>query len=416
MVVLKGFEMNGNDSLGLFLFIKYYIEELILRFAESGIQAMSKGLNFALVTIVTVWVMFEGYRILTGQSKEPITSFLWRVGKMVVITSIAGAILNDPTAVRGWITVNIQYPITYYLTGKQFSDPGAMIDASLFIMQMLLNSFSVAIGESGSDKMGVFMLSSSLGQSGPALVGGAALLLNQIALALCTIPAPAFILCSMFESTKSLFQSWLKFLIGTIMSLVVLTVMVTVGLKAVMVYATAIYMKSLMGYEGIAQASLMQGGLGMLMTVLIVAAPPMVSQFLQGTLGQLNPYNVFGAGGRDAQNNPVGQNGSNVQNSQGNNQGQHDASSDVRPSQGQSNQPVNQDAKIGQDEIKTNGNSALGHAQQKDNDTGGKDIIKNSGKDVDVTNQQNRQLKDDFSSSYSSSIGNDSIHLNKKYG
>jgi type IV secretion system protein VirB6 len=40
--------------------------------------------------------------------------------------------------------------------------------------------------------------------------------------------------------------------------------------------------------------ALQQGGLGVLLTTMILSAPPMAAAFFQGTLGQFNSYSPFG--------------------------------------------------------------------------------------------------------------------------
>ncbi len=39
--------------------------------------------------------------------------------------------------------------------------------------------------------------------------------------------------------------------------------------------------------------AMQQGGLGLILTTLIVSAPPIAAMLFQGTLGQFSPYNAF---------------------------------------------------------------------------------------------------------------------------
>src|SRR3546814_21037232 len=73
-----------------------------------------------------------------------------------------------------------------------------------------------------------------IGIAGPAITGGAMLLLNKVALALFIGLGPMFILCLLFEQTKPLFSKWLFFGIGTMLSLALLSVMVHIALKKVL--------------------------------------------------------------------------------------------------------------------------------------------------------------------------------------
>ncbi|MCC8535496.1 hypothetical protein LN474_00460, partial [Xanthomonas codiaei] len=46
--------------------------------------------------------------------------------------------------------------------------------------------------------------------------------------------------------------------------------------------------------EGISSMALQQGGLGLVLTTLIITAPPMAAAFFQGTLGQFTAYSALG--------------------------------------------------------------------------------------------------------------------------
>jgi type IV secretion system protein VirB6 len=55
---------------------------------------------------------------------------------------------------------------------------------------------------------------------------------------------------------------------------------------------------------GISTLAMQQGGLGMILTVLLVMTPPMAAAFFNGVLGQFAAYSAFGTvgarGGRDS--------------------------------------------------------------------------------------------------------------------
>ena len=53
-------------------------------------------------------------------------------------------------------------------------------------------------------------------------------------------------------------------------------------------------MNGIGGNDGINSLALQQGGLGLLLSTLIVMAPPMAAAFFQGTLGQFASYSSFG--------------------------------------------------------------------------------------------------------------------------
>ena len=131
------------------------------------------------------------------------------------------------------------------------------------------------------------------------------LLLNKVAMALFIGLGPLFILCLLFEQTKALFGRWLYYGLGTMFSLALLSVMVTLAMDMVIAVAKAFWVSSLLGAgpEGVSSMAMQQGGMGLVLTMLIISAPPMAAAFFQGTLGQFMAYSQFGMGA----NAPVGQ-------------------------------------------------------------------------------------------------------------
>lgn len=62
------------------------------------------------------------------------------------------------------------------------------------------------------------------------------------------------------------------------------------------------------GTEGLSSTAIQQGGIGLLLSLLIVSVPPMAAMFFQGTLGSALTYSVFrNSGGRPGpQGQPAG--------------------------------------------------------------------------------------------------------------
>jgi type IV secretion system protein VirB6 len=119
-------------------------------------------------------------------------------------------------------------------------------------------------------------------------------------------------MCLLFDQTKQLFSKWLLYGIGTVFSLAVLSVMVGIAMKMMQAITAAFAVKYLAAMggvgdtDGINSMALQQGGVGLLLSTLIVMAPPMAAAFFQGTLGQFASYSSFGnvgsqLGGQDQQ-------------------------------------------------------------------------------------------------------------------
>ena len=312
--------MDNTENLGFFILIKTYVEILIMKFGDRGLSALSTVLIPSLMSMVTVWLMFEGYRILNGQSREPLNMFLWRGAKMVVIITVASWIMNNPTGLRDWISEHIKNPIASVIVGGEYASPEAMVDSSLLLMHLIMGAFGslqAATSNNNDGALANFIMASGVAQGTPAVVAGALLLLNEIALSLAILTAPAFILCLLYDPTKQYFQGWLKFFLGSLLTMAVLSVMVTIGLKVMLVYATKVLGEYGVGVAvagsasqdrpGIAQITIMQGGLGLMMSTLMITAPLLVGNLIGSSLGGFSGYNMFTGGNvpRDSNNNPL---------------------------------------------------------------------------------------------------------------
>jgi type IV secretion system protein VirB6 len=123
-----------------------------------------------------------------------------------------------------------------------------------------------------------------------------ALLLNKIAMALIIGLGPFFILCLLFDQTKQLFHRWLYYGLGTLFSMAFLTVMVTLAMDMVIAVGMAFWLPSNwlpIGQESLTSMAMQQGGMGIVLSMLILSAPPMAAFFFQGVMGQFSGYNTF---------------------------------------------------------------------------------------------------------------------------
>jgi len=260
--------------------------------------------GFVGVIVLTVWIMFQGYRIVTGQSQQPMMALVGDSLKAALILMIATTAAYSSSSIYWTVTDGMTTAISSYVTDGK-SSPFDSIDKNLAMMEVSLalidglETNGNQAAESAKDRDRWF---TGVGIAGPSVIAGAMLLLNKIAIALFVGFGPIFIMCLLFNSTKQLFSKWLLYGIGTVFSLAVLSVMVTIALKMMGAVTAAFAAKYVaatyaqMGSaDGISSMALQQGGLGLLLSTLIVMAPPMAAAFFQGTLGNFASYNSFGS-------------------------------------------------------------------------------------------------------------------------
>lgn len=115
------------------------------------------------------------------------------------------------------------------------------------------------------------------GIASPPMAAGAMMLMFNIAIALFIGLRPLFITCLLFNATKALFQKWLMYGIGTLFAMAMLSFISGIVLKVTISVAEGLWgasaLNGLLGTNsvGITTQSLEQGGLGLLMTVLIIS-------------------------------------------------------------------------------------------------------------------------------------------------
>jgi type IV secretion system protein VirB6 len=285
------------------LIIEYLDVEIVNAFNRLFSRTFQWMTGFALV-LMTIWVWWQGWRIMTGQSQESMARFFATTAQRVFILGIAFGASIGSNNVFYWLGNELPKDINYIVTGSH-SSPATGIDRNLAYMQVALSSIDMV--QTGGDQAVQDAKTRSLwfagiGTAGPAVVGGAMLLINKIAMGLFVGFGPLFVLMLIFDYTKPLFQKWLYYGIGTIFALVMLNLMIGICTEMIWRVSAALWMtdvvSGLMGNasEGITSRAMQQGGLGMILTMLIVATPPMAAAFFNGTMGQFSGFNLFQGG------------------------------------------------------------------------------------------------------------------------
>ena len=301
----------GADIGGLIFFsaMREYIKHQLESYLADGLNRVISFVGVIALTMLTLWIMIEGYRIMTGQSRTPLVAFIVNAGKAVMIVTIAtsGALYND------WVVDTIddfRDEVTYLITGTD-QDVYRQVDNNLALTQTMLSTVStLAKRDNATDAeakkawwIGAF------GGAGPAVVGGMVSLLNEIMLHFAIMLGPLFILGLLFEQTKQLFWSWVKSVLGLMLSMGVLAFLSGLVMKITIGYATAAVaaiavnnwlpgVAGLLDMPSITDTMMVQGGIGLLLTTLLITIPPAVSQFVGGTLGGgVSGFSPWGSAG-----------------------------------------------------------------------------------------------------------------------
>lgn len=278
-----------------------------------------------IIGLLTVWVMIQGFLIVTGRSQEGIKGFVFNLGKTYFIVAMAlGVAAGGKFGVRT-LTDTLSDGISQIMTGN--SDVGSKCltqDAQVIIgckidmnltatqsMMGMLDGIDTADSDYLENKISEARWFAGIGTAGPAIVAGTMLIMFRIAIALFIGFAPIFILCLLFKKTAPLFQKWLYYGLATIFSSVMLGVMADIAMDLVSNIAitdAVTRIASILGggdLSGIMQTVTQQLGLGLVLSTLLIVVPPMAGMWFNGLMASYYGSNYIGNWNSTGQQSPV---------------------------------------------------------------------------------------------------------------
>ncbi|TCV97640.1 type IV secretion system protein VirB6 [Luteibacter rhizovicinus] len=307
-------------NLGDFLFFELIYNYLNYQIATTGMDLMRRTMTWvssiALVQ-TTLWVMLLGYRMTTGQLREPLAHVVERMARTAFIVTAATTMGIFGENLHEFLTVDVGKEINYLFTGD-YEESSKAIDQNLAYTQVALAAIDAVQIPQGDDENRVqkahAMLFAGFGTASPPMAAGVMLLLYQFTLAIFIGLAPPFILCLIFDQTKDLFRRWLMYGIGTLFSMAALNMVSAMVLSLSLRVAGAMWGSKFVNDtiygsdpEGLSSQALQQGGVGLLLTVLIISVPPLAAVFFQGTAGHFLSYSALDPKNRPGpQGQPVG--------------------------------------------------------------------------------------------------------------
>lgn len=299
-----------------FTLIYTWVTSHINSFSTDLLGRVTAWMSGLALVIVTIWILMTGYRVITGQLREPLIAVVTQMARIVVIISVATSASIFGTDINTFFTTNLSNEINYVVTGSNGS-VYQQIDGNLALTEVAMSAIeSVPLPSPNPDLANEKSQASFFavfGTAGPPMTAAVMLLLYQFAMALFVGFAPLFIMCLIFEPTKPLFHKWLLYGLGTLFSLAMLNVVTSMVLELSSGVALGLWtIDAINSYtqgstEGLGHQAMEQGGIGLLLTMLIVSVPPMTAQFFQGTLGNFLTYAAVNGG---MNRNNVGANGS----------------------------------------------------------------------------------------------------------
>ena len=290
---------------------------------------LSRNLSLALTMIgalFTLWIMVQGYLILTGRSQENLKAFIFNLGKTYIIILVALGVSSTSEFSLRTLTEITTDGIASLMTGNSdvsectlkstSSLMGCKIDKSLTVAQAsmaFINQIDTADNPNIAAQVERAKLFAGAGAAGPGIVTGTMLIIYRVAMALFVGFAPFFILCLMFKKTTPYFTKWLNYGLATMFSSALLAAMASISTDLVKIIAESQYKYSKIAsvtsiitgesVSGIFNSAMNQLGLGLMLSTVLIVVPPMAGNWFNGVMG-----GYFAANYMDRWNNPNGQN------------------------------------------------------------------------------------------------------------
>ncbi|MGV7164265.1 type IV secretion system protein [Xanthomonas citri] len=296
----------ADIGLGEFVFFKLVNDYFSNEIQEFGLELMSRAMRWVstiALTVTTLWVLILGYRIATGQSRESAMATMIKAGKVAIIISLASAVGVNGAMLHQTMTQNLDKEIHGLFTGDEDSTASDAIDENLAYTQVALTALD-AVRVAPTDlealeKKSRAVLMAGFGTASPPMAAGAMLLLFKFTMAFLIGIGPIFILALIFDQTKDLFKKWLFYVIGTLFSMAMLSVVTAMVLKFTAKVAAAYWAAQLItlgNAEGLSSQALQQGGIGLIMTGLIISVPTLAAAIWQGNMSSFMHFSAFGGG------------------------------------------------------------------------------------------------------------------------
>jgi type IV secretion system protein VirB6 len=292
-------------------FVQIYstVTGMISDFSSSLMTNVMGWVSAIAITLFTLWIIIQGFRILSGQSRDSMLGMVLSMSRTAIILIAASSLAFIGGDLQNFVNNTALPAVNSLVTTGSVADGSSnvaqTIDKNLVFTQVAMAFIEGAeglnSGQSGANTAtsGGTTLMAVVGLAGPPMTAGALLLTYQVALALFIGLGPLFIMCLIFDQTKSLFQGWLMYGLSTMFSLAVLNVMVVIVLKITLAVASALWVSggiiaaTGLGTSGLNNQAMQQGGIGMLMTVLIISAPAMAGRFFGAVLGEFRERSGF---------------------------------------------------------------------------------------------------------------------------
>lgn len=298
---------SGLVDYAFYKLINNYFTEEINAFGFALMKRMMSWVASVAFTLATLYFLIMGYRVASGQSREPMMGLVVSGMKVALILGVATTMSFGNLNLYRLLTTGLDQEIHETVSGNRGQTAADAVDQNLAYMQVAMNAIDAVRIVDGDDETreqkSRALLMAGFGTASVPMTVGALMLMYKFGIAFFVGLAPLFILCLMFDQTRDLFRKWLMSGIATFFSMAALSMMSAMALKLTGKVAVAFWVSKAIGgirgleAEGMSSLAIQQGGLGLILTVALITVPPMVGMFFHGALGNFMQFSAFGGQG-----------------------------------------------------------------------------------------------------------------------
>jgi len=295
---------SGIVEYAFYKLINNYFTEEINAFGFALMRRTMAWVASVAFTLATLYFLVMGYRIATGQSREPMMGLVVSGMKVALVLGVATSMSFGSLDLYRLLTTGLDQEIHEAVSGDRGRTAAAAVDENLAYMQIAMNAIDAVRIVDGDDEAreqkSRALLMAGFGTASVPMTVGALMLMYKFGIAFFVGLAPLFVLCLMFDQTRDLFRKWLMSGLATFFSMAALSMMSAMALKLTGKVAVAFWVSKAVGgirgleAEGMSSLAIQQGGLGLILTVALITVPPMVGMFFHGALGNFMQFSAFG--------------------------------------------------------------------------------------------------------------------------
>jgi hypothetical protein len=184
-------------EMAYFALIYAWVDDRINTFRDNFMQNAMSVVASVAVVLFTAWIMVQGFRILTGQSREPLMGLVVNASRNTLILIAAGTMALGGSSIQTFFTDTMASGINGMVTGNN-DKPEKVIDKNLAYTAVAMAAIDGAQGlndVTSADNVaaaGRASLIAMLGVAGPPMTAAAMLLMYKVALALFIGLGPIF--------------------------------------------------------------------------------------------------------------------------------------------------------------------------------------------------------------------------------